>query len=105
VLHAAARRSLKVQDAKIRHLRTIAQICRAVFLQTRNAWQSPVVSRQTQRTQVGEVTVTPSQRSNRRLCSLLDVICNEGVPFRPHRWGVLSAQRVFFVLVTLTFDL
>jgi len=32
-LKRAARGSLKIQDAKIRHLRTIAQICRAISSQ------------------------------------------------------------------------
>jgi len=51
------------------------------------------------------------QRSNRRVCCLRDVICNEGVPFRPHR-GVLWVHSAFFVSgdldlwpLTLTFKL
>jgi len=34
-LKCAARGSLKIQDAKIRHLRTIAQLCRAMSSQLR----------------------------------------------------------------------
>jgi len=56
------------------------------ILKTRNAWQSPSVARRAQRTHRGEDT--PLQQSNRRACCLRDVICNEAVPFRPHR-GVL----------------
>jgi len=74
---------------------------------TRNAWQSPSVARQPQRTHPSEDT--PLQRSNRRACCLRDVICNEAAPFRPHRGSVLSAQRVFCPWrpwpLTLTFKL
>jgi len=35
-LKCAARGSLNIQDAKIRHLRTIAQLCRAISLQLRH---------------------------------------------------------------------
>jgi len=72
-------------------------------------WQSPAVARQAQRTHTDEDT--PLQRPNRRVCWLCDVICNEGVPFRPHRGGVMSAQRVFvpgyldLSPLTLTFKL
>jgi len=52
-----------------------------------------VVARLARRTQAGDVT--PLQRSNRRVCWLRDVICNEGVLFRPYRGGVVNAQRVF----------
>jgi len=70
---------------------------------TRNASQSPAVTRQAQRTHPGEDT--PLQRSSRRVCCLRDVTCNEGVLFRAHRGGVVSAQRVFCPVVTLTFNL
>jgi len=56
--------------------------------ETRNAWQSPTVARQAQRTRDGKVT--PLQRLNRRVCCMGDAICNEGIPYR-----VLSAQHVF----------
>jgi len=55
--------------------------------------QGPAVARQAQCTHPGEDT--PLQRSNLRVCCCHDVICNHGVPFRPHRGGVMSAQRVF----------
>jgi len=35
------------------------------------------------------------QRSNRRICCLRDVICNEAVPFCPYCGGVGSVQCVF----------
>jgi len=38
---------------------------------------------------------TPLQRWNRHACCLRYVICNEGVPFRAHRGGVVSALRDF----------
>ena len=60
---------------------------------TRNAWQSPVVACQAQRTNPGEDT--PLQQSNRRICCLCNVTCNDGIPFHPHRGGVMSAQRIF----------
>jgi len=53
----------------------------------------PVVDRQALRTQAGKDTAL--QRSNRGVCCLRDVICNEGVQFRPHRGDVVSTQRVF----------
>jgi len=41
-LKCAARGSLKTQDTKIRHLRTIAKLCRAISLQTlHDVWPSP----------------------------------------------------------------
>jgi len=36
-MKCAARSSLKIQDAKVRHLRTIAQVCRAVSLHVRQS--------------------------------------------------------------------
>jgi len=67
----------------------------------RNAWQSPAVARQAQRMQAGEDA--PPQQSNRRICCLREVMCNEGIPFRPYR-GVLWVHSTFLSLVTLTFD-
>jgi len=60
---------------------------------TRTAWQSPAVARQAHRMHPGEDI--PMQRLSHRICRLRDVICNEAVPFRPHRGGVVSTQRVF----------
>jgi len=62
-----------------------------VLMITRNAWQSPAVARQAQCTHPGEDI--PLQRSNRLVCCLRDVICNEGVPFRPYRRGVVCTAR------------
>jgi len=74
-------------------LLVIRRLSQRLINKTRYAWQSQAVGRQAQHTQAGDVT--PLQRSNGRVCCLRDVICNEGVPFRPYRSGVVSAQRVF----------
>jgi len=71
----------------------LSACCFDSFLKTINAWQSPAIARLAQRPQAGDVI--PLQRSNRRVCWLRDFICNEGVPFRPYRGGVVNAQRVF----------
>ena len=60
---------------------------------TRNAWQSPAVAHEAQRTHCCKDT--PLEQSTHRVCCLRSVICNEGVPFRPYSGGVVSAQRVF----------
>jgi len=76
---------------------------KATAYTTRNAWQSPAVARQTQRTHPREDTHL--QRSNRRVCCLRDVICNRTRAFPSvHTPGVLWVHSAFLSLVTLTFD-
>jgi len=75
-------------------------------MQTRNAWQSLAVARrrQAQLTHPGEDT--PLQRSNRRVCCVRDVTCNERAPFRPYRCMGCNCKCTarFLYLVTLTLD-
>jgi len=56
-----------------------------------NAWQSPVVIRQAQRTLHALRTHAPAIK--RRACCVCDVICNEAVPFRPYCAGVATRTR------------
>ena len=56
-----------------------------------NAWQSPAVIRQAQRTPHALRTHAPA--INRRACCVCNVICNEAVPFRPYCTGVATRTR------------
>ena len=67
----------------------------ALLWQHGNAWQSPAVIRQAQRTHYARM----HQQSNRRSCCVCDIICNEAVPFRPYCAGVATRNVSEYMLV------
>ena len=58
-----------------------------------NAWQSPAVIRQAQRTPHALRTHARTSDKIDVKIGVCDVICNEAVPFRPYRAGVATRTR------------